>query len=82
MNTTESDNPILPAAEKPDWLEYPLELFELVQSGRMPLIPWHFVSADGAAYYHQREKSRLGRHLVVMTVKTWPASNEEKGIRC
>lgn len=64
MSYTASHNPILPDRERPEWLLYPQELLDLVRSGRMPLVPWHFVHAETVASQHRRFQSHLGRDLV------------------
>ena len=64
MYYTASHNPILPESERPEWLHYPQELLDLVRSGRMPLVPWHFVTAESAAGDYRRFRSHLRRELV------------------
>src|SRR4051812_42045341 len=64
MSHTASHNPILPESERPEWLDYPPELLELVRSGRMPLVPWHFGRGDTVADQYRRLQSRLGRDLI------------------
>jgi hypothetical protein len=64
MYSTASNNPILPDSERPEWLHYPQELLDLVRSGRMPLVPWHFDRAEAAANQYRRFRSHLRRELV------------------
>jgi hypothetical protein len=83
MYDTASHNPILPPSEKPDWLEYPVELLELVRSNRMPLIPWHFDRAESAAKTYRRFRSHLGRYLVPFAFRQdqedWACFEKGKG---
>jgi hypothetical protein len=64
MYYTASHNPIIPESDRPAWLHYPQELLDLVRSGRMPLVPWHFDRAYAAANQYRRFQSRLRRDLV------------------
>src|SRR4051812_49188143 len=64
MYSTALNNPLLPPDKKPAWLEYPQQLHELVSSGRMPLVPWHFSTAESAVADWLRFRSHLCRELV------------------
>lgn len=68
---------------RPDWLVYPIELVELVQSGRVKLVPWHFHKADASLRTHLRFKSHLGRSLVPFAYRQdredWACFEKGKG---
>jgi hypothetical protein len=64
MQWTRAHNPIVPNEARPDWLQYPQELLELVASGRMPLVPWCFVTGESAEGDYRRFRSHLRRELV------------------
>jgi hypothetical protein len=69
MGPRTNHNPIIPPDRRPGWLTYPPAMIELVRSARMPLIPWHFVTAWSALQRYQRFQSHLRRHLIPFALR-------------
>ncbi|HLL90352.1 MAG TPA: hypothetical protein VK324_13720 [Tepidisphaeraceae bacterium] len=55
---------LLIGTAKPDWLQYPAELLEMVRAGRVRVVPWHLSKAAAAAGHAAELKARVKRDLV------------------
>ena len=61
---TNVDDYLLPEHLRPEWLQYPPALVEMVRSGRVKLVPWHLDKSAAAMNQHLRFKAHLARDLM------------------
>lgn len=62
-------NHLLSDAERPSWLEYPTELIDLVDSGRINLTPWHICEVEAVRIGRGHFLKRVGRDLVMFAYR-------------
>jgi len=67
MNQTQTH--LLTDREKPEWLEYPIQLIELIKSGRSVIIPWHISKVEAVRIGRTHFAQRIGRDLVMFAYR-------------
>jgi hypothetical protein len=60
---------LLGDSEKPEWLEYPQQLVELVKSGKVDITPWHISEVDAVRIGRSHFARRVGRDLVMFAYR-------------